>query len=248
MTAQQIIDAMYARQPLVFGHRGASASAPMNTLPAFELAAAQGAHGIELDVHRSRDGHLVIIHDFTVDATTSGRGRVGEMSLHELKSLDAGSWFGPAFAGVQIPTLDEVFEVVGRRVLVNVELKTACAESSGLEEAVAACIARHQMHQRVLVSSFNPRALARFRAVLPDVPLGYLSEGASMPLPDEAAYEAYHPRHDLLTPRLVELCRQRRQILNVWTINDPARASDLQKLGVHGIITDAPDAIRDALA
>lgn len=239
---------MYAWLPLVFGHRGARAYAPMNTLPAFELAADQGAHGIELDVHRTRDGHLVIVHDFTVDSTTNGRGRVSEMSLHELKTLDAGSWFGPAFAGVQLPTLDEVFAAVGRRVLVNVEIKTEFTESNGLEEAVAACIARHQMQERVLVSSFHPRALARFRAVLPDVPLGYLYEGESTTLPAEAIYEAYHPHHKLLTPRLVEQCRHHRQMLNVWTINDPARAIALLAMGVQGIITDAPDTILNTLA
>jgi glycerophosphoryl diester phosphodiesterase len=137
---------------------------------------------------------------------------------------------------------------VGRRVLVNVEIKTEFAESSGLQATVAACIVRHQMQERVLVSSFNPRALARFRAVLPDVPLGYLYEGESTTLPADAVYEAYHPQHAMLTPRLVEQCRQHRQMLNVWTINDPARAIELQALGVHGIITDRPDTIREALA
>ncbi len=116
MSARSIIDAMYATSPLVFGHRGAKAYAPMNTIPSFELAAKQGAHGIELDVHRSKDGYPVIMHNFSVDETTNGTGRVTAMTLSELKALDAGSWFSPQFKGVTIPTLDEVFEAVGKRL------------------------------------------------------------------------------------------------------------------------------------
>src|SRR5690606_28189003 len=118
-------------QTLVFGHRGAKAYAPMNTIPAFELAAEQGADGIELDVHRSKDGHAVIVHDFTVDETTDGNGTVTEMTLAQLKELDAGSWFGEGFHGVQIPTLDEVFEAVGERLLINVEIKSNMQDTDG---------------------------------------------------------------------------------------------------------------------
>ncbi len=247
MSRHNIINARYTDTPLVFGHRGASAYAPMNTLPAFDLAALQGAHGIELDVHCSRDGHPVIIHDFTVDATTNGSGRVADLSLNDLKALDAGSWFGPAFAGVRIPTLDEVFETVGRHMFVNIEMKPDDAAAHRLEKAVAACITRHQMQQRVLVSSFHPPTLARFRAVLPEVPLGYLYQGTAVMLPPDAVYEAYHPYHSLVTPRLIEECLQHNQVLNVWTLNDPARAIELYDLGVHGFITDVPDILRNAL-
>lgn len=155
MTARTAIAEMYRTQPLVFGHRGAKVYAPMNTLPAFELAARQGAHGIELDVHRSRDGHPVVIHDFTVDATTDGTGPVASLSLADLRTFDAGAWFGPQFAGVRVPTLDEVFEAVGRRLLVNVEIKAEGEETDGVEEVVAACIRRHGMAERVVVSSFE---------------------------------------------------------------------------------------------
>src|SRR5258708_40094259 len=115
MSALSVIQAMYANGPLVFGHRGAKAYTPMNTIPSFELAATQGAHGVELDVHRSKDGYPVIVHNFSVDETTNGTGCVTAMTLSELKALDAGSWFSPQFKGVTIPTLDEVFEAVSNR-------------------------------------------------------------------------------------------------------------------------------------
>lgn len=247
MTAQSIIDAMYAHSPLVYGHRGAKAYAPMNTLPAFELAAELGAHGIELDVHRSRDGYPVVIHDFSVDATTNGRGRVSEMTLKELKALDAGDWFAPRFAGVQVPTLDEVFEAVGKRVFVNVEIKADLQSTDGIEEIIANCIKRHNMQERVLVSSFNPPTLVRFRALMPDIPLGYLSEEQSPSLPEDAAYEAYHPYYAYVTEQLVAHCHQYNKIINVWTVNDPIWATELRGLGVHGIITDRPDTVLNAL-
>ncbi|NJK80572.1 MAG: glycerophosphodiester phosphodiesterase [Chloroflexaceae bacterium] len=247
MTAQRIIDAMHAGSPLVFGHRGAKAYAPMNTLPAFELAAAQGAHGVELDVHRSQDGHGVLMHDFMVDATTNGSGRITDMTLAELKALDAGRWFGPAFAGTPVPTLDEVFEAVGQRLFINVEIKAEGPTTDGVEEVVAACIKRHNMQERVLVSSFNPPTLVRFRALLPAVMIGYLFHGPVIALPHDATYEAYHPHHEMVNANLIELCRRHQKFINVWTVNDPAQAVELVRMGVHGIVTDNPDTVLAAL-
>ncbi len=252
MNAHEIIQAMYDGQTLVFGHRGARAYAPMNTLPAFELAAEQGAQGIELDVHRSQDGYPVIVHDFVVDATSDGTGRVTEKTLAELKALDAGTWFDARFAGTRIPTLDEVFEAVGKRLLVNVEIKSESVGTDGVEQVVADCIRRHTMEARVVVSSFNPLALKQFRALLPDVPIGFLyaadSPAEVHDLIADVAYEAYHPHHELITPEMVAENTRLGRLMNTWTVNDPARAVALRDLGVRGIITDAPDIILKALA
>jgi len=247
-TTQSLIDAMYSHSPLVFGHRGARAYAPMNTIPAFELAAKQGAHGIELDIHRSKDGYPVIVHDFTIDHTTNGSGLVVEKTLSELKALDAGSWFGPEFAGVQIPTLDEVFEAVGKQLFVNVEIKAETLETDGVEQVVADCIKRHGMEARVIISSFNPPTLVRCRALMPDMPLGYLTETAWTGLPTDAEYEAFHPNYQMVTPEMVEACHARNIRINVWTLNDPKIAVDLARIGVQGIVTDNPDRIVEALA
>ncbi len=251
MNAHDIIAAMYGGETLVFGHRGAKAYAPMNTIPAFVLAADQGAHGIELDVHRSKDGYPVIVHDFVVDATSDGSGAVVDMTLAELKALDAGAWFDARFAGTRIPTLDEVFEAVGQRVFVNVEIKSESAETDGVEQVVADCITRHNMHTRVIVSSFNPLTLKRFRALLPDVPIGFLYDNES---PSEVwdviadvPYEAAHPHHENITPEMVLDNDRVRRVLNAWTVNNPARAVALRDMGVRGIITDAPDTILKAL-
>jgi len=110
-------------KPLNVGHRGAMASAPQNTLAAFRKAIEFGADGVELDVHLSKDGAVVVMHDFFVDRATDGTGRVAQKTLAELKALDAGIKFSPQFAGERVPTLSEVFDVLEGKLLVNVELK-----------------------------------------------------------------------------------------------------------------------------
>lgn len=252
MTFTTIKEVMESGQTVVFGHRGAKAYAPMNTIPAFELAYEQGAVGIELDVHRSKDGHPVIVHNFTVDETTDGAGTVTEMTLAELKSLDAGSWFSDEFTGVQIPTLDEVFEAVGQKLLVNVEIKFDDLETDGVEQVVADSIRRHNMMERVIVSSFNPYTLQRFHEIMPEVMIGFLYQ-ANMKIDTASVMEGYphdarHPYHEMIDEAYMTWAKENDYYVNTWTVNDPTRATELQNLGVNVIVTDAPDSIMDALS
>ncbi len=240
----------YTKGTLIFGHRGASAYAPMNTIPAFELAYQQGADGIELDVHLSKDGQLIVLHDFTVDHTTNGTGMANTMTLADLKQLDAGFKFGAQFQGTRIPTLDEVFEAVGSKLLINVEIKSITEETDGVEQVTADCIQRHHLESSIIVSSFNPLALKRFRAILPEVAIGYLFAPDYTFYPevmDTLPHEALHPYHEAIDALLVEKARQAGQTINTWTVNDPAQAAKLRAMGVQGIITDKPDIIRQAL-
>ncbi len=248
-----MLDSWYKQGPLVFAHRGASAYAPMNTIPAYELAVQQGADGIELDVQRSKDGHAVIMHDFTVDHTTDGSGLVTEKTLAELKTLDAGGWYGEAFRGLRIPTLDEVFEAVGQKLYINVEIKSESAETDGVEQLVADVIARHEMQDRVLISSFNPLALSRFREALPEVPIAFL-HSPNMPVDTEAlvqqlglVYEARHPHYSQVTADSVAAWHEAGHRVHVWTVNDVALALRLRDLDVDGIFTDHPDVMLQAL-
>jgi len=252
MGAKAVIKAQYeGKVPLIFGHRGASAYAPMNTMPAFELAVEQGADGIELDVHRSEDGHPVIVHDFTVDATSDGHGHVADMTLRELKALDAGSWFDPQFAGARIPTLDEVFDAFGQQVIINVEIKSNSVISDGIEQLISDCIQRHGMQERVIVSSFNPMTLRRFREIAPNIPIGYLYAPGYLrqlqSLLGNLPHEARHPHHETVDANYIEKAAHNNHIINAWTVNDPVRARELKQLGVHGIITDHPDQIIEAI-
>lgn len=243
-----IREAMTSGQTLVFGHRGAMADAPMNTLAAFALAHEQGAQGIELDTQLSKDGQPIVLHDFTVDATTDGRGAAADFTLAELRRLDAGSWFSPEFAGERIPALDEVLAAFGGKLFINIEVKSRMTSPDALSQAVATCIERHGQLDRVIVSSFDWSLLRRFRALCPQVMIGclYYKGNVARP-PDELAAEALHPWHDLVDAASMERARTGGLFVNAWTINDGRRACQLQRLGVNGIITDTPGEILTAL-
>jgi glycerophosphoryl diester phosphodiesterase len=239
-------------RPLNIAHRGASAAAPPNTLAAFQKAAELGADGVELDVHLSADGVPVVIHDFTVDATTDGTGPVADLTLAQLKRLDAGSTFDPAFAGERIPTLEEVLEME-ERLFINIELKTPGLRDSGLERAVTALIKRCGTGDRVLLSSFNPFSLRRAKRLAPHIPVGLLY-ASDLPLPLRRAWlaplaphEARHPEHTMVDARYMAWARRRGYRVNTWTVDDPEEMRRLIQLGVDGIITNVPDVLRGVL-
>lgn len=238
---------------LNIAHRGASAVAPPNTLAAFQKAAELGANGIEFDVRISADGVPVVIHDATVDDTTDGTGRGSEMTLPQLKRLDAGASFDPAFAGERIPTLEEVLQAFGDDLLLNIELKATSLRSDGLERATVALVERYGLTRRVLLSSFNPLCLWRVKRMALEVPVGLLYAPDS-PLPLRRgwlapllAYEACHPEHSLVDARHVAQIRRMGLRVNTWTVDDPDQMRRLVDLDVDGIITNVPDLLRRVL-
>jgi glycerophosphoryl diester phosphodiesterase len=238
---------------LNIAHRGASVAAPPNTLAAFEKAAELGADGVEFDVQLSADGVPVVIHDFTVDATTDGSGQVADLALAQLKQLDAGSYFDPTFAGERIPTLEEVLNAVGSRLLLNIELKTTSLRDTGLAQAVVAQVEQYGLGDRVLLSSFNPFSLRRAKRIAPHIPVGLLY-APDLPLPLSRTWlaflvphEARHPEHSTVDAQTMAWARRRGYRVNVWTVNDPDEMRRLIGLGVDGIITDVPDVLRSVL-
>ena len=156
---------------MVIAHRGASSYAPENTLAAFDLALQMGARHIELDVDMTSDGHVVVIHDDTVDRTTNGSGPVTGHTLAALRALDAGSWFGAAFAGAQIPTLDEVLARYQGRAHVHTEIK---GHTTDLSHRTADLVRHHRMSDQVTITSFQRVRLEEVRAYAPELPTGWL--------------------------------------------------------------------------
>jgi glycerophosphoryl diester phosphodiesterase len=222
-------------------------------MTAFEKAAVLGADGIEFDVHLSADGVPVVIHDFAVDATTDSSGRVAEMDLAQIKQLDAGSYFDPAFAGEHIPTLEEVLQAFGNQLLLNIELKSTSPRDNGLEQAVLTLVKQHDLGSRVLLSSFNPFSLRRAKKIAPHVRAGllyapdlpiFLSRAWLAPL---FPHEARHPEHTMVDARYMAWARRHGYRVNVWTVDDPDEMRRLIDLGVDGIITNVPDVLRDIL-
>lgn len=240
-------------RPQIFAHRGAKTVAPENTLPAFQKALDLGADGIELDVHASKDGQLVVIHDFTVDKTTNGHGPVRSLTAAELAELDAGSHFSPTFAGVGVPTLDQVFDLVGNRCRINVEIKSEAHDGGNEVELLVAQIHQRNLYGQVIVSSFNPITLIKLRWAEPKIQLGLLYFEELPPHLRQAWFtpilqpEAVHPYHGLIDANLMTWAHNQGCKVNTWTVNEVKEARRLAALGVDTIITDVPDALMMAL-
>lgn len=231
-----------AVSPLIIGHRGASGYKPENTMAAFQLAAAQGADGIEFDVHLSSDRQIVIIHDERVDRTTDGHGLIANMSLAQIRELNAGD-------GERVPTLVELLATMGDSLLYNIEIKAYQWRDKGLETAVFALIQQHNLQDKVILSSFSPIALRRAqKAVSGTIPTALCRDkGYQQHLYRLADGEADHPHHTMIDAPYMAWAQKRGYRVNTWTVNDSAEAQRLAKLGVHGIITNTPDVIKEAL-
>ncbi|HJE52012.1 MAG TPA: glycerophosphodiester phosphodiesterase [Tessaracoccus flavescens] len=235
----------------IWAHRGACAYAPENTLPAFELAIGMGADGVELDVQRTADGQVVVIHDETVNRTSNGFGKVVDQTLAQLREAD----FSNGFAGrrnVKLPTLRDVYDLLrGTNMTINVELKNTIELYPGIEDDVLAVAHDAGMIDQTLISSFNHFGLANLRGRVAREQLAILYDGSLYNPWDYAAMVgagAIHPSgYALQQPGLVERCHENDVAVNVWTINTVEQAHAVQDLGVDAIITDFPDKIGEAV-
>lgn len=237
----------------VFAHRGAKAVAPENTLPAFAKAIEMGAAGIELDTQATADGQLIVLHDFRLERTTTGSGPLREHTLAQLQAVDAGIRFDESFAGTPIPTLEEVFDLVGDRCRVNVEIKNMAWDGGREVEPLVEMIQRRKLHEQVIVSSFNPIALMKMRWADPSIALGLLYS-EELPVFLRRAWlgpliapEALHPHHTQIDEAYMAWARSQGHYVNTWTVNDPDEARRLAALGVDTIISDVPDVILAAI-
>ena len=233
-------------RPIIFAHRGASAYAPENTLASFELAFSLGADAIELDARLSADGQVVVIHDSTVDRTTDHRGRVAQLATEELRSMDAGAFFSDKYRGEKIPLLDEVFEALGKRIFINVELKDSAALGDRLVDSVCSLIRRHGLENRILLSSFLTSHLGKAKRLLPDVPRALLTYGNWMGAWARSFgfsfgdYIALHPHLPEVTQRHVARVHRLERRVHVWTVNKAEDMLRLNHWGVDGFLTDDP--------
>jgi glycerophosphoryl diester phosphodiesterase len=232
-------------KPVVFAHRGASAYAPENTLAAFQQALRQGAQAIEFDVKLTSDGHIVIIHDQTVNRTTNGTGQVTKLPLAALRELDAGSWLSAEFRGEKIPTLNEVFETFGRKLFMNIELTNYATPFDALVLKVVEIVKKHGLENRVLFSSFFPHNLMNAARLLPQIPRGQLIFPGGAGLWQRSwgrliNIQAEHPFTEDVTQKLVADAHARGRRIHAWTVNAPDEMRRLKSLGVDGIFSDDP--------
>ena len=237
----------------VFAHRGAKAVAPENTLPAFQKAIEMGAAGIELDTQATADGQLIVLHDFRLERTTTGNGPLREHTLAQLQGVDAGVRFHESFTGTPIPTLEQVFDLVGDRCRVNVEIKNMDWDGGPEVELLVRMMQRRKLHEQVIVSSFNPIALLKVRWADPSIALGLLYS-EELPLFLRRAWlgpliapESLHPHHTQIDEAYMLWARSQGHYVNTWTVNEPDEARRLARLGVDVIISDVPDVVMAAI-
>lgn len=264
-------------RPQVIAHRGASGHAPEHTLAAYDLAVAMGADFLEPDLQMTADGVLVAFHDATLDRTARGpaeacTGPIRERTLAEIRRCDVGSWFNerypdradPAFVGLGIPTLEELFERYGTSVRWYPETKNPDERLPGqpsMEETLLALLHAHDLRDaavergQVLVQSFSAASLLRMRELDPELPLVQLLRARSVRrwsvnrvLDEVADYAAgVGPNRVLVNARFMRAARARGLAVHPWTVNDPAEMDRLLALGVDGIFSDFPDLLRERI-
>ena len=261
-----------ARRPVAdwpknFAHRGASLKAPENTLEAFRFAAKDGTGGLELDAHMTSDGHIIVIHDETVDRTTDGTGPVRDMTQGEIQNFDAGYHFTPDHGdtypyrgkGVRVPELGEVLREFPD-LKVNIDVKE---DQPGVEAVLLKTITDADAQDRTLVVSELPAVLDRFRelagggkvstgASRQEIEKFYLAsimhlEGSLNPSYEALQVPVKYAGREVVTPRFLEAAHTRGVRVDVWTIDDPEEMRRLLDLGVDTIMTNRPEILAEVL-
>jgi glycerophosphoryl diester phosphodiesterase len=226
---------------MVIAHRGASSYAPENTLAAFDLALQMGARHIELDVDLTSDGHIVVIHDDTVDRTTSGSGPVTSHTLAALQGFDAGSWFGARFAGERIPTFDEVLARYKGRAHIHTEIK---GRSLSLSQRTADLIRKHGMEGQATITSFQSARLEEMRACAPELPRGWLVREVTDALIAQAhamGVTQLCPRASAVTPELVRRLHAEGFVARAWSVTTEELMQHVVQAGADGMTVNFPD-------
>lgn len=229
----------------IFAHRGASAYAPENTMAAFELALEQGAHGIETDVHLTKDGKIVITHDPQLGRTILAQGDINDYTLKELKDFDCGSWFSPEFKAERVPELSELLSLVEKRDIdLNIEIKMGHPYYVGLEQILAKEINLCGFKERIIVSSFNHYSLLEMEKSDPTIKRGFLTGSLLINSWDYVAQnrgQALHPHFHTVTADLVKSCHDLEIKVNTYTVNQEEQGKRVIDTGADGLITNYPD-------
>ena len=242
---------------ILIAHRGASGYAPENTLPALSKAIELGANYLEIDVHQCKDGHIVAIHDFDVERTTNGSGSVKDLTIDEIKKLDAGLWFDPNFAETKIPTLQEVIDAIGANVKLVVEVKGGSEEYPGIEESIVSIVKQKKVESQVIFKSFSIDVLERFKSLAPDIPRLYVFvlhfSDLNLTLDkwidftdiyDNPAKVQYFQAHRwFINKSLIEKAHANKIKIIAWNVNSVDDIESMLQLGVDGIETDYPDRV-----
>ena len=223
---------------IIFGHRGASAIKPENTMLAFQKAIDDGAHGIEFDIRITKDRKIVVIHDATINRTSNGTGKVSKLTYNELLEFDFGK-------GEKIPLLSLILEKFGNNYWLNIEVK-----EEGFEKELVELIGEMKLTKKFVISSFNTNVLKKLSKINKSLPLALLFVNKSGDLgrrKENLGINSIHPNKNSINKRLMKKAVKYNLIVRAWTVNNITKAKKLVKLGVEGIITDNPKEILNGL-
>ena len=234
---------------MVIGHRGAKGYAPENTLPSFEKSIECKANMIEFDVRLTRDGHIVIMHDATVDRTTNGTGFISQLTLKQIKNLDAGVWFSPKFKGTKVPTLEETVAFIKGKAKFDIEVKKDSCSNEAIEEKLVSDILKNNILDDTVVTSFDLSSLERIKEIEPRLRVGFLFSqdydfGQGLKEILRIGGKAIHVEYPHLTTHLVSEAHRDGILVRPWNPSDKEEMVKLIKMGVDGIATDFPDILR----
>ncbi|MBZ4645997.1 MAG: glycerophosphoryl diester phosphodiesterase [Petroclostridium sp.] len=239
-------------KPLIIAHRGASGESPENTFASFRLAIEQGCDAIELDVHLSADGELIVCHDDFINRTTNGIGKISDMTVSELKKYDAGIWYHERFKGEKIPLLEEVFDLVPKEVIINVEIKNIPSYYPDIERKLLELMIKKDRIYNVVISSFDHQCLQQIKLLEQEVKIGLLY---SSNLAHHRGYAnifempvySLHPYYQSINQQNIIDAINHGLEVYAWTVNEYRDMNKLIDFGVTGIITDFPEKLKKVL-
>lgn len=231
---------------VIIAHRGASYVAPENTLIAFKKAMETGVHYSELDVHQTKDGEIILMHDETLDRTTDETGEVWNFSLDVIKQLDAGVWFGEQFRGEPVPTLREVIKFVKGKMKLNIEVKISRDEPEIVRKVVD-IILSEKFVNKCIITSFDRLTIEAFKETAPDIKTGFLFYKE---YPEDifvGNWDVLCAYFEVVNKDFVFNVRENGKKIYVWTVNEKEEMRRLLDLEVDGIITDRPELLQEVL-
>ncbi len=245
---------------LVISHRGANRYAPQNTIPAFKKSVEIGTDGFETDVHITKDGKIVLCHNYTIDETSDGCGEISKKTLEKLKTYDFGKYFSEKFRGTEIPTIDEFLSFIETTDIevLNIEIKSPKESETAIVSETIKAVKAHGLFDKLLISSFDPKLLIEAKQIDPKCKTGFLYSPTSKTIPQmiwrQLKYakmlgaEAVHPHYVFVTQKYVDKAHAMGLMVNPWTVNSEKAIDKMISFGVDGIITDFPDVVGGKLS
>ena len=222
--------------PIIFAHRGANYFAPENSIPAFEKALNLGCDGVELDVRLCGSGEVVVFHDRFTHRLTGYYGNIHNLSLSKIQKLGLGH------TREKIPTLDEILELLNRKVLINIDVKKDFFSKNDIEEKIIRRLKSHNLKENIIISSFNPGVLKKFARLYPDISNGYIFRNkSSMMFLNGHSVQSLHARYQILDKKYIRNLTNRANDIYAWTVDEVKSMLEQIQNGIHGIISNRPE-------